>query len=212
MKDVLDLAELQLATLYRFDARGRMTSLNQTDRRPAPWLHLLRSTEGNVWRLHRDLSPELLKRLEELLASEPLASDFEQEPRVAGALRRELGREREIRAEFRGPAFVLPDMPAPDPELLLDREELRAELWSQDQLASSCECARLGADAAEAGVETRAELRGRGLATRVVAGWAHAVQASGRLALYSTGWQNSASQAIAHKLGGRCYGEDFHLD
>ena len=42
--------------------------------------------------------------------------------------------------------------------------------------------------------------------------WARAIQDSGRLALYSTWWENSASLSVARKLGGRFYGEDFHLD
>ena len=47
MKRALALAELQLETLLCFDARRRMTVLNQPDRTPAPWLFLVRTAEGN---------------------------------------------------------------------------------------------------------------------------------------------------------------------
>ena len=65
--------------------------------------------------------------------------------------------------------------------------------------------------AAEAGVETLEPYRNRGLATGAVACWARAVQRMGRLALYSTSWENHASQAVARKLSARLYGEDWQL-
>jgi RimJ/RimL family protein N-acetyltransferase len=65
--------------------------------------------------------------------------------------------------------------------------------------------------AAEAGVETLPEFRVRGLATAAVASWARAVHGAGKLALYSTTWENRASQGVARRLGGRLYGENWHL-
>jgi RimJ/RimL family protein N-acetyltransferase len=65
--------------------------------------------------------------------------------------------------------------------------------------------------AAEAGVETLEAFRGRGLATAAVACWARAVQRSGRLALYSTSWDNAPSQAVARRLSARLYGENSQL-
>ena len=55
--------------------------------------------------------------------------------------------------------------------------------------------------AAEAGLETAAAFRGRGLGPRVVAGWAREIRASGLVPLYSTSWSNDASLAVARKLG-----------
>ncbi len=65
--------------------------------------------------------------------------------------------------------------------------------------------------AAEAGVETVAAYRGRGLAPRVVAAWGRAVRAQGGEPMYSTSWDNRASRAVARKLGLVFYGEDLHL-
>ena len=65
---------------------------------------------------------------------------------------------------------------------------------------SVCFCARRSDRAAEAGLETAAAYRGRGFGTRVVAAWALAVRASGRIPLFSTSWSNDASLAVARKL------------
>ena len=45
----------------------------------------------------------------------------------------------------------------------------------------------------------------------VVAAWAHAIRAEGRTPLYSTSWDNAASQGVARKLGLVIYGTDFSL-
>ena len=74
-----------------------------------------------------------------------------------------------------------------------------------------CFCSRVGARAAEAGVETAPEARRRGLASAVVAAWAGAVRAGGRRPLYSTSWENRASRGVAARLGARLYGEDLSL-
>jgi predicted GNAT family acetyltransferase len=60
-------------------------------------------------------------------------------------------------------------------------------------------------------VETLEGYRGRGHAPAAVAAWARAVRATGRIPLYSTSWDNLASQAVARKLGLIPYGADFSL-
>ena len=77
------------------------------------------------------------------------------------------------------------------------------------RLASLCYSARNTAIAAEAGVETVEEFRGRGYAPAVVAAWARAVRAEGRIPLYSTSWDNLASRSVARKLGLILYGADL---
>ena len=67
------------------------------------------------------------------------------------------------------------------------------------------------AAAAEAGVETAARFRGRGLAPQVTAAWALAIRASNRLPLYSTSWSNEPSLAVARKLGLKPCASDWSL-
>ena len=67
------------------------------------------------------------------------------------------------------------------------------------------------AQAAEAGVETTESARGQGHASAAVAAWAAAVLGEGRLPLYSTAWENRASQGVARRLGMVLYGDDWSI-
>ena len=62
-----------------------------------------------------------------------------------------------------------------------------------------------------AGVETVEAYRGRGYARAVTAVWAAALRSEGRLPLYSTSWDNVASQRVAGALGAVQYAVDFSL-
>jgi hypothetical protein len=45
----------------------------------------------------------------------------------------------------------------------------------------------------------------------VVAAWAATLRASGRVPIYSTSWDNLASQAVARKLGLPLFGAEMSL-
>src|SRR4051812_1571649 len=72
----LDLMHLQAATLYVLDERGCMLATNDVGRPPAPRVFLGRTAAGNVWPLRADLPPDLVVRLSDLLAPEPIADDL----------------------------------------------------------------------------------------------------------------------------------------
>jgi len=76
---------------------------------------------------------------------------------------------------------------------------------------SVCASVRQTSDAYEAGVETAVAHRGHGFAAPAVAAWAAAVRAMDRVPLYSTSWKNTASQAVARKLGLIQFGNDLHI-
>ena len=99
-------------------------------------------------------------------------------------------------------------------------EELTAELadWQpfvalivDGHAVSVCRSVRITPEAHEAGVETLPDSRGRGYAVDVAAAWARRVRALGAIPLYSTSWENDASQAVARKLHLACYGADFSI-
>ena len=82
----------------------------------------------------------------------------------------------------------------------------------EDNVAVSvCYSSRLTERVAHAGVETLEGYWGRGHATAVVAGWARAVRAMGRIPVYGTTWDNLASQGVARKLGLICYGTELSV-
>ena len=76
---------------------------------------------------------------------------------------------------------------------------------------SICHSARRSEHAEEAGVETIPSHVGRGYATAAVACWARMVKDRGRIPLYSTSWDNAASQRVGEKLGLIMYGANFHV-
>ncbi|MCG8590078.1 MAG: GNAT family N-acetyltransferase [Proteobacteria bacterium] len=115
---------------------------------------------------------------------------------------------------------VLPGDPAPKqarldpsdwPEGVPDLSNERAPLVlavAGGRVCSLAVTARVGARAAEVGVETAVPDRGRGLAAAVVAAWA-ALQRGRREPLYSCAWENAGSRGVARRLGLEFYGEDL---
>lgn len=228
MDSLAKLLEIQIETLFRFNAQGRMAVQGRTADRTSPRLFLGRSSRGNRLLLRADIEPELASRLGSIAEREPVVGDLQRDRVTSTALEAALD---PVSARFQGPAWVLPDLASRigDAQLITPenvdcarnsfswvRDELAeispcVAVIEEDAVVSVCHSAALGPRAAEAGVETAPTALGRGLATRVAAAWAAQVQRAGRLALYSTTWDNRASTAIAVGLGGTLYAEDFHL-
>ncbi|SHN21624.1 MULTISPECIES: GNAT family N-acetyltransferase [Streptomyces] len=66
---------------------------------------------------------------------------------------------------------------------------------------SICHTPEANATAAEAGIWTRADFRGRGLAAAVVAAWARRAARGKQVLFHSTGVTNHASRSVARALG-----------
>jgi GNAT superfamily N-acetyltransferase len=228
------LLDLHVEALFTHDSAGRIVATNEPGGGPAPRFYLGRSSVGNLCRIRRGVPAATARRLEVLAAAEPVRDDLRAEPRCLEALLEALRADEAVRSVVAGPAYRFPDaLPAASAVTritganlhLLRRmnwnlETLAAELdgWApmlavieDDAAVSLCFSSRLTARAAEAGVETLEPYRGRGYARRVVAAWAHAMRATGRIPMYSTSWTNLASQAVACTLGLIQYGADLSL-
>lgn len=232
MTDLQFLA-LQIDTLFLVDRAGRLQSLNEPGAPPAPRFFLGRTSRGCLWRARADLPADLLRRLTPLCRAAPRRSLPTRQSAQDQAIRAALAAHAPMTDEYRGPAYWLPQVTHVPPDVLLLSAE-HAQLvhdtfpwlvsWLADpangpvaavvehgRAVSVCFCSRLTRQAAEAGVHTLEACRGNGYATAAVAGWAAAMQQSQRIALYSTSWENQASQGVAKKLGAVRYGEDWSI-
>ena len=233
MSDV-QLLQIQVDALFTHDPRGRIRYVNEPDGDRAPRFFFARSREGNIWRCRDDVAGETVRTLDALASEEPVRDDLRAEPRNLDTFLAALRASRDSASIASGPAYRFPDeLPLPARVTRITRADLRLlrlMAWDLKETArtfegrepfiaviehgvavSLCHSARLTDQAAEAGVQTLEAYRGRGYAANVVAGWASAIRASGRIPLYSTSWDNLASRAVARRLGLVQYGTDLSV-
>jgi hypothetical protein len=197
------------------DEHGRLRSTREPEPAPAPVFTLIRSASSCAWAVRADVLGELAAELGRLADEEPPIQDPQDAPwhldkylsRIEGLI-------------MSGPAFTFPDgIAAPTDVTPIDNLQMLERNfrgWTAGEIpgrspilavidggypVSVCFCARSCETATEAGLETAAAFRGRGFGPRVTAAWIAAIQASGRIPLYSTSWANGASLAVARKLG-----------
>jgi RimJ/RimL family protein N-acetyltransferase len=229
------LMDIHVRALFTHHSDLRLLFVNEPggSSARAPRMFLGRTRAGNVWRFRADLPKELSAELNARCADEPpLGAELREPPRQLEKYIRLLDKHSPVRETWAGPAYHFPQDIMPPSRPVLDVtpdeaemlgggfEELVAELpvWRPflallegEQAVAVCRSARITNEAHEAGVETLPDFRGKGFAQEVVAAWARRVQAGGAIPMYSTSWENSASQAVARKLGLVCYGVDFHI-
>jgi hypothetical protein len=189
-----------------------------------------RTRAGNLWRFSADLPDDLAAKLEEVCREEPVSPDPPRVPAHRDAYLELLASQRPIERVSTGPAYAAPRRLAPgagateisgaNASLL----EGGLEAWLPDvphlrpfygvveegRAVAVCASVRITAAAHEAGVETLPAFRRKGHALCAVAAWAAAVRRLGAVPLYSTSWENLASQGVAAKLGCARIGVDFH--
>ena len=226
------MLDQHLDTIYTYDSRGRITGNNQFSGGEVPRFHLARSGAANFWRLRHDVDDETAAALMRLAREEPLLLEPSAPPTHEPEYMTVLADAAPIEAVWRGPAYAFAQAPADPIEGVVHMHAgnaglLRAYMddWLEDvphrrpflamvengHAVAVCASVRITPTAHEAGVETAPGFRGRGHALRVVAAWAQAVATLGARPLYSTSWDNTASQAVAARLGLKFIGADFHV-
>ncbi|HZQ38878.1 MAG TPA: GNAT family N-acetyltransferase [Dehalococcoidia bacterium] len=219
-----ELMRVRADTAFTYDAHGRMLLSNEPrvpERRPAPRLWLAWTPTGYVVRFGATVSDALAQQIEAILERRPPTGGLHAAPAALPELRAALEPHAAIAREEGGPAYRFPETIAPAGDAVRLTEANRtiahqtfpwlyveyADWWPafavvRDGAAVSvCFSSRMGVRACEAGVETLPAFRGHGYAGAVTAAWAAAVRAASLIPIYSTSWENRASQAVARKLG-----------
>jgi GNAT acetyltransferase len=222
---------MHVRALFTQDGRGRLVAVNEPSGKPAPRIFLGRTVQGSVWWLRHDLDEALVNGLEAVCREGSLSSHPVADPAMVERLSAVLTVAAPVERVWVGPAFVCPQMSsAGGSAVRVDRanadllspflEDWRADaergvpmaVSLEDRRAVSVCCSvRQTEQAHEAGVETHPAFRGRGHGARAVTGWANGVRNLGRVALYSTSWDNEASRRLAATLGLEQFGTDLHI-
>lgn len=225
------LMRIRADTAFTYDGRGRMLRSNEPreeERRPAPRLFIGCTAGGHVVRVGATVPDAVAGRLKAIVERQSPVGDLRLPPAALARVRELLARDAPVTTEGGGPAYRFSAWIAQSGEVvrLTDANRMLARdtyPWLYDEVGdwqpcfamvrdgatvSVCFSARIGVQAAEAGVETLPEFRGRGYASAVTAAWGAAVRADGRIPLYSTAWENVASQGVARRLGLTMFGAD----
>ncbi|GIN59675.1 hypothetical protein J8TS2_39940 [Lederbergia ruris] len=219
----LELMDYHVNVLFKHDDKNRMTVVNEPPYDDAPRIFIGGTQQGNLIRYSSILSKSLLERLERVTSKDSGI----QLGKIIGVL----SVEQQINNFWVGPAFLFPDLIGKSTQTIQitesNKELLRSHFpdflddleFTQPCFAvvrngsavSLCCSARQTSICAEASLHTAKSYRGKGYAVDVSNAWAAEIQKQGRIALYSTSWDNFASQSVARKLHLIKYGTDIHM-
>lgn len=233
MVSATELMKIHVEVLFTQNVNRRLQYINEPDgdAKPAPRFFFGYTNEGSICRFRHDLPDNVIAQLKEVAAAEPMPVNSEKIPKSHRQFKDILQSHAPIERVGAGPAYRFPERITPptnavrlsceDAGLLKKGfAEMVPELNSwQPYLAiiedsravSICRSVRVSSRAHEAGVNTLVDYRRRGYATSVIAAWALAVRALNRIPLYSTSWDNVASQGVAQRLGLVQYGVSYHV-
>ena len=228
-----ELMKIQVEALFTQDENGHLQRINEPsgDGKPAPRFFFGYTNEGSICRFRHDLPDNIVAQLKKVAAAEPRPVNSQKIPRNHREFKDILQSHAPIERVWIGPAYRFPEHITPPTNVIQlsfrnagllngDFTEMVSELnsWQpylgiieDSQAVSICRSVRLSSRAHEAGVDTLTDYRRRGYATSVAAAWALAVRALNRIPLYSTSWDNLASQGVAQRLGLVQYGVDYHV-
>lgn len=218
-----ELMERHVKVLFRHDDENRITVINEPPYERAPRIFAGATRFGNIIRYSNKLEEKLVGELEQGIEADPGVDP--------GKIIRLLSAERPINHFWMGPAFLFPDTNNRPAKAIQITESNKALLKpnfpctfddledkhpcfaivENEKAVSICCSARQTDRAAEASLATIEDYRGRAFAVDVSNAWAREVQKQGRIALYSTSWDNFASQSVARKLHLLQYGTDLHI-
>lgn len=210
---------------------GRLVETNEPDPSPAPRLLISRTRVGAVCFARFDVDDSVAGMLEDVAGKLAPLPESLGERTVYEPIRHAAQPHFPITQERFGLAyhFAAPPLrPHPDVVRLFEGDSSfvgpfdsfvgHVDAWEPffavvrgEAIVSACFSARITSEANEAGVNTNVEYRGRGLAAACTNAWRLAIEATGRIPLYSTSYDNRSSQAVTRRLGLNQYAETFAL-
>ena len=219
----VDLLRLEMRTLWESDAYGRL--------RPSPLLAIAVAGDGHAFHFGPDLPDDLRTAFSgEIEDAQALLEEYRKRlsrpTRIEGGPSYSFGEGTSIpilsdltisTSDEEVPQSLVDARPDPwwEPDEWRDLLAGRLGPWAighaEERVASLCHTPVGATLAAEAGVWTHPEWRGRGYAPTVTAAWARVARLRFETLFYSTGANNAASQAVARKLGLRPIGWIWQL-
>ncbi|MFO1443868.1 GNAT family N-acetyltransferase [Bacillus sp. Bva_UNVM-123] len=220
----LELMEHHVNVLFKHDTENRVTVVNEPPYDKAPRIFVGVTNLGSVIRYSNALDESLVEKLEQVIGTEPGAN--------LGEVINVLSIYRPLSNFWIGLAYVFPNerdtahtqaiqVTHENKELLkpyypytfkdFEYKQPCFVMVEDNFPVSICCSARKTTNADEASLFTHEDYRGRGYGIDVTNAWAAAVQKQGRIALYSTSWDNFASQSVAKKLKLLQYGTVIHM-
>jgi len=225
--------EIQVEVLFTQDKNGCLQCINEPigAAKPAPRFFFGYTNEGSICRFRHDLPDNIVTQLREVAAAEPMSLNSQKIPSGHRQFEDILQSHAPIERVWIGPAYRFPEHIAPPTNVVrlsranagllkgdfakivsaLNSSQPYLAVIEDSQAVSICRSVRSSSRAHEAGVDTLVGYRRRGYATSVVAAWALAVRALNSIPLYSTSWNNIASQSVARRLDLVQYGVDYHV-
>jgi hypothetical protein len=223
------LMTLRAALDFTADQCGRLLLTNEPlaeARQPAPRVWLGQTADGRVLRIGAAVPEATATRVTAIVEALPTEID----DGTLTAIRTALEADAPVTQAGWGLAFRFPAGIAVPPgviPLTAANRELAGGgpvSWLRDEIddwqpcfavvrngdaVSVCYSSRSNAGAAEAGVDTLDGHRGHGYATAVTLAWAAAIQASGRIPIYSCAAENLASRGVARRVEATQFGRDW---
>lgn len=218
----MDMMKIQAETLYTLDDQRRLLRINEPDGGQAPVLFIGITSTGSCTYYYEQLPSTLIK---DLGCESGLPLDI---PKLI----RRVETYKPVKDVWMGPAYTFPEkcgewhsnvqlidrhctflLSEHFPELIgrLPEKMPLAAYVIKDSAVAVCCSARVSTQGAEASLYTASDFRGQGYAAEAVKCWQYHVKESGRIPIYSTSWDNTASQTVARKLGLIQFGVDFSI-
>lgn len=220
----LELMKLHIEVLYQQNNKKQLTVVNEPPFEEAPFIFIGSTKEGRIEKYSEKVDDLLKKRLQNSIKNQP-------DDLIVGLIN-EFTNRVGLHEFTMGPAYVFPEIEQVSDEVIIVTEATKellkddfkftfldfkakqpcAVMMKDERVVALCCSARQSNKAAEASVYTVEKYRGNGYGAAVTKAWAQQIQALGKVALYSTTWDNFASQGVARTLGLHQYGVDLSME